>query len=97
MVVTIAARSDGVGELAEALDRHFLFLEQSGALIARRSRRLAQRARDVVDRTLRRWVWSDAGPKAALEAALEDVAAGRRSPYEAAAAVVSRIRGSGGA
>ena len=96
VVVTSAARSEGVGELVEALDRHFAFLEHSGALTARRSRRLARRTRDVVDRALHRWVWSDAGPKAALEAALEDVTAGKRSPYEAAAAIVARIRGSSG-
>jgi LAO/AO transport system kinase len=96
VVMTIAVREEGVGELAGALDRHFAFLERSGQLAARRSRRLAQRTRDVVDRALQRWVWSDQGPRAALEAALGDVAAGRRSPYEAAAAVLARIRGSTG-
>jgi LAO/AO transport system kinase len=94
VVVTAAARSEGVEQLAEALDRHFAFLGQSGALAHRRSSRLARRTRDVVDRALQRWVWSDAGPKAALEAALGEVAAGQRSPYEAAAAIVARIRGS---
>ena len=96
VIVTAAVRSEGVGELAESLDRHFTFLEQSGALADRRSHRLAQRTRDVVDRALQRWVWSDSGPKAALEAALGEVAAGKRSPYEAAAAIVARIRGSTG-
>lgn len=96
VMVTAAVGSEGVGELAEALDRHFAFLEQSGALADRRSRRLARRTRDVVDRALQQWVWSDSGPKAALEAALGEVAAGKRSPYEAAAAIVARIRGSTG-
>jgi LAO/AO transport system kinase len=96
VVVTVASRAEGVGEVAEALDRHFAFLERSGGLAGRRSSRLARRTRDVVDRALRRWVWSDAGPKAALEAALGDVAAGKRSPYEAAAAIVAGIRGNSG-
>lgn len=93
VITTVAPRSEGVEELAAALDDHFGYLERSGGLAARRSRRLAQRTRDVVDRALRRWVWSDAGPKAALEAAVGDVAAGKRSPYEAAEAIVARIRG----
>jgi LAO/AO transport system kinase len=93
VVMTVAPRSDGVAEVAAALDDHFAFLEHSGGLEARRSRRLAQRTREVVDRALRRWVWSEEGPKAALEAALADVAAGRSSPYEAASAIVARIGG----
>jgi LAO/AO transport system kinase len=95
VIMAVAPRSEGVGELAAALDRHFAHLERFGGLAERRSRRLAQRTRDVVDRALRRWVWSEAGPKEALEAAFGDVSAGRRSPYEAAEAIVARIRGGG--
>jgi LAO/AO transport system kinase len=94
VVVTIAARGEGVAELAAALDRHFADLERTGGLAARRARRLEQRMREVVDRALHRWAWSEAGPKAALEKALSDVTAGRRSPYEAAAEIVGRIHGS---
>jgi LAO/AO transport system kinase len=97
VLAAAALRSEGIGELAEALDRHFSYLERCGDLQARRGRRLAQRTRDVVERALRRWLWSEAGPRKALETALADVAAGRRSPYEAAAAMVERFRGSNGA
>ncbi|MGA2383485.1 MAG: methylmalonyl Co-A mutase-associated GTPase MeaB [Gemmatimonadales bacterium] len=92
VVVTTALRDEGVGELVEALDRHFGALEVSGDLEARRRRRLQVRTREVLERALRRWVWSDAGPKPAVDGALADVAAGRRSPYEAVAEVLERIR-----
>jgi len=92
VVVTTALRDEGVGELVATLDRHFAALEATGELAGRRRRRLEGRTREVLERSLRRWVWSDAGPKAAVAAALADVAAGRRSPYEAAAGVVARIR-----
>ncbi len=92
VVVTTAFRDEGVGELVETLDRHFAALEASGALAARRRRRLETRTREVLERALRRWVWSDAGPRAAVDGALADVAAGKRSPYEAAAEVLERIR-----
>jgi LAO/AO transport system kinase len=96
IVATIALSGNGIAELGEALDRHHAALELSGDLAARRGRRLERRTREVVDRAVRRWVWSEAGPKAALEATLADVAAGTRSPYEAAAAIVERIHGSEG-
>ncbi len=96
VVATVAARDEGVRELGAALDRHFDFLTKSGALAARRAKQREQRTREVVERALRRWVFSPAGPRAALEQALADVAAGRRSPYEAASGVVDRIRGGDG-
>jgi len=97
VIATAALRDEGIAELAGGLDRHFSHLERGGDLQARRARQLAQRTRDVLERALRRWLWSDVGPRAALETALGDVAAGRRSPYEAAAALVERFRGSNGA
>ncbi len=92
VLVTAAFRDEGVGELVATLDRHFAALEATGELEARRRRRLERRTREVLERALTRWVWSDAGPKAAVDGALADVAHGRRSPYEAAAAVVEGIR-----
>jgi LAO/AO transport system kinase len=94
VIATVAVRDEGIAELGGVLDRHDAFLQEAGRLRARRSRQLEQRTRDVFERALRRWVWSDAGRRAELETALAEVAAGRRSPYEAAADVMDRIRGS---
>ncbi len=97
VVVTAAFKEEGIAELAGALDDHFGWLERTGELAARRQRRLDLRTREVLDRALRRWVWSPGGPKVAVEEALASVASGKRSPYEAAADVVDRIRkGDGG-
>ena len=93
VIATIASRGDGVAELIGALDRHVKTLAASGELEAQRGRRLVQRTREVVDRAMRRWMWSPEGPSAALDAALSDVAEGRRSPYEAAERVVQTLRG----
>lgn len=92
VVVTTAIKDEGVAELVESLDGHFASLEATGDLAARRRRRLELRTREVLERALRSWMWSEAGPKAAVDEALTEVAAGRRSPYEAAARVVERIR-----
>jgi LAO/AO transport system kinase len=93
VIATIASQGDGVAELIGALDRHVAALVASGELEVQRGRRLAHRTREVVDRALRRWLWSREGPSAALDVALADVASGRRSPYGAAAWVVQTLRG----
>jgi LAO/AO transport system kinase len=94
---TVAASGEGVEALDAALRDHFAFLERGGELAARRLRQLERRTRDVMDRALRRWVWSEEGPREVVQAALREVAEGKRSPYDAAARVVERIRGSDGA
>ena len=96
VVATIASQGDGVAELIGVLGRHVATLATSGELERQRGRRLAQRTREVVDRAMRRWMWSPEGPSDALAAALLDVAEGRRSPYGAAELVVQSLRGGAG-
>ena len=91
VAATVASQGKGVDELVVLLDRHFAMLAGGGELERRRARRLEQRTREVVERALRRWMWSAEGPKAALDAALADVAAGTASPYGAAARIVRTL------
>ena len=93
VIATIAAKGEGVDALVAALDRHFEAAKAGGTLEERRHRRLVVRARDVIDRAVRRWVWSD-GQRAETFALLRDVGAGDRSPYDAAARVLARLKGS---
>ena len=94
VLATVASENTGVAELVDAIDRHYAHLEAAGTLADRRKRRREIRTREVVDRALKRWVWSEAGPKPEVEAALDDVAAGRVSPYEAAQGILARLQGS---
>ena len=94
VLATVASENTGVAELVDALDRHYAHLEAAGTLAARRKRRREIRTREVVDRALKRWVWSDAGPKRDVESALDDVSAGRVSPYQAAQGILARVQGS---
>ncbi len=91
VAATVASQGKGVDELVVLLDRHFAMQAEGGELERRRARRLEQRTREVVERALRRWMWSAEGPKAALDAALADVAAGTVSPYGAAARIVRTL------
>jgi LAO/AO transport system kinase len=93
VLATVASSGEGVSELVAALERHFADLEGTGRLEARRRMRLELRTREVVDRAVRRWIWSD-GQRDEIHALLKDVSAGVKSPYEAAARVVARLHGS---
>jgi LAO/AO transport system kinase len=93
VLATVAARGDGVAELVQAMDRHFAFLESTGRLAERRRMRLELRTREVVDRAIRRFIWAD-GQREEMDSLLRDVAGGVKSPYQAAAAVVTRLHGS---
>lgn len=90
---TIASQGDGVPELVAAMDRHFAAWSASGRLAERRAMRMQLRTREVVERAVRRWIWSD-GQQEEMDAVMKDVAAGTRSPYEAAASLVARLQGS---
>ncbi len=90
VLATVAHQGAGVADLAAALDRHFAWLEGSERLAARRRQRLEARTRDVLDRALKRWLRAD-GPNDAMVAALREVTAGERTPYEAAAGILARL------
>ena len=92
VLATVATIGEGVAELVAALDRHRAFLEGSGRLAARRRERLAERTRAVVERGLRQWVWEDTPAAELLAQQVEEMAEGRRSPYEVAADILEQVR-----
>jgi len=92
VLLTVAARGEGIAELVAALDRHHDWLVSSGQLAERRRRRLLDRTREVVDRATRRWVWGETRAEQTIEAHLDDVMEGRLSPYELAADVLEGLK-----
>ena len=89
---TVATRGDGVAELAAALDRHHAYLERTGQLREWRHRRVAERIRAVVNRSLRQWLWEQTRAEDLLTERLEAVTGGARSPYEVAAEILDHVR-----
>jgi len=89
---TIAETGDGVTELADTLERHLDWLNDSGEMSRRRRQRLAERVREEVARSVQRSVWQERGGAEALERALPDLEAGRVTPYDVAALI---LRGNG--
>jgi LAO/AO transport system kinase len=85
---TVAHRGEGIPELVETLDRHRVYLEESGELSQRRQRRLAERVRAVVERRLQTFVWREGAGEEILDDALPELESGELSPYAVADRIV---------
>ena len=94
---TVASTGAGVDELAAALDRHHAYLQAGGRLAERRRQRLAARTRAVLERSVRRWLLEGTRVEELLALRLDDVAHGRRSPYDVAAEILEQVKAGGGA
>ena len=92
VILTTATTGEGIGTLADALERHHAWMEQHGELAARRRQRFAARTREVVDRTMHRWVWGETRAEELLTERIDEVALGRLSPYELAAEIVAGLK-----
>ena len=92
VLLTTATSGAGIPEVAAALDRHYSWLSEHGGLAERRRSRFAARTREVVDRALRRYVWADTRAEELLRDRLDEVAAGRLSPYDLAGEIVAGVK-----
>jgi LAO/AO transport system kinase len=90
VIQSIGTTGQGVAELADALDRHFAYLERSGTLAARRRTRLRQRVVDVVEDRVRRRLWLNAATNAWLDEQMPTVESGMSTPFAVADALLAR-------
>ena len=83
IVKTVASRGEGMAEVVAEIGRHHAWLESSGELAARRTRR----ARDEIEAiavTALRARWGDLHGRTELDSLAEQVARGQSDPYAAA-------------
>src|SRR5918995_6873410 len=92
VLLTTAAKGEGISELVAALDSHHEHLTVSGELEQRRRRRLSDRTREVVDRATRKWIWEETRAEQLIDQRLDQVVAGQLSPYEVASEVVDGLK-----
>jgi LAO/AO transport system kinase len=77
----IATKGEGIDEIVTALDRHFVYLEESGKLSLRRRERLRERVMDIVEQKIRVRLWKDTATMSRLELQLPSVEEGRVTPF----------------
>ena len=87
---TVASKGEGVGELTEAVDKHFGYLERSGALRERRRARLRARVVEVVESKVRRRLWSDDSTNRWLDERLGELESGGTNPFAVAEELLAR-------
>jgi LAO/AO transport system kinase len=87
---TVATKSEGFADVMTALDRHFRYLEASGALAQRRRARLRERVVDVVGERVHHRLWKDAGTNRWLDDQLDALEAGTTNPFDVADALLAR-------
>jgi LAO/AO transport system kinase len=90
VVKTVAAQRQGLGELMEALDKHYAFIEASSELRRRRARRAAEEIEAIALEAVRARFgrFSDHGALGTLAAEVVD---GKLDPYAAADLLVDQL------
>lgn len=83
IVMTVASRDEGVGELWERVEQHFVHLEASGELTERRRARARGEVEAIVLELLRARL-GGVGADGGLDTLAREVAEGDRDPYTAA-------------
>lgn len=81
VMLTVAHKGEGLPELVASLNRHWQYLEASGALQDRRRRRLREQVMDVAETRLHRRLWNDPQVIAFVDAVLPRLERGEVSPY----------------
>lgn len=77
----VAAKGEGTGELVDAIDKHFGYLERTGELRRRRRERIVNRVVEVAERKMRRRLWGDPTTTQWLESRVDDLESGTVTPY----------------
>ncbi|HEU4564357.1 MAG TPA: methylmalonyl Co-A mutase-associated GTPase MeaB [Gemmatimonadaceae bacterium] len=90
VLATVAARDEGVADVAAAVDRHFTYLERTGALRERRRQRLRERVVEVTEQHARRRLWSDPHTNQWLDAQLPALERGATTPFAVADELLAR-------
>ena len=90
IVMTVAAKDEGVAELWERVEEHFAHLEASGQLAGRRRARARDEVQAIVLERLRARL-GGVGDETGLDALAREVAEGRSDPYAAAERLLSEL------
>jgi LAO/AO transport system kinase len=87
---TVAAQGEGITDLVAAVDRHFHYLERSGALRTRRRARMRARVVEVVESQVRRRLWGDDATNRWLDDRMPDLESGKTNPFAVADELLAR-------
>ena len=90
IVKTVASRNEGLDQVVAEIDRHHAWLESSGELAVRRTRRARDEIEAIALTDLRRR-WDDVHGRSELDELAAQVAAGESDPYAAAETLLAQL------
>jgi LAO/AO transport system kinase len=91
VIQAVASEGAGVVEVAQEVEAHRKFLEESGTLRQRRRLRLEDRIAGLVEETVREQLWNEES-RSLLKSRAEEALGGTVTPYGAAEALVNLYR-----
>ncbi|MEP6507602.1 MAG: methylmalonyl Co-A mutase-associated GTPase MeaB [Gemmatimonadales bacterium] len=91
VLASIAAKGEGIGAIAESLDRHFSYLQTSGRLRGRRRERIVERVVEVVEKRMRQRVLQPADVLTWVQARVDELESGSVTPYAVADDLLGRF------
>jgi LAO/AO transport system kinase len=90
IVKTVASKGEGLADVVAEVARHFAWLESSGELAGRRTRRARDEIEAIAVTALRRR-WGDVHGRSELDDLASAVAAGASDPYAAAETLLAEL------
>ncbi len=96
VISTIANTGDGAAELYEAIVRHRKFLSKNGLMEKKRRKSVENRIMMITEEKLKETFWTDHYIKEKSETLVQEVLAGRRSPYGASRELLASFPGKKG-
>jgi LAO/AO transport system kinase len=91
IVKTVATENKGTKEIADEINRHREFLQQSGYFTKNRETRAKIRIKEIVEEKIREELWSENSEKS-LNLSLKNVVLGNLSPYHIAEKILEEFK-----
>ena len=91
IISAIAFENKGIKEIADEINRHKEYLQQSGKFSERREHRTKIRIKEIVEDKIRNKLWNESG-KNSLNFSLEKVILGNLSPYHIADEIIENFK-----
>lgn len=91
IIKAVALENTGIAEIAEEIERHKNYLQNSGKFISGREERVRARIKEIVEGIIRENLWQEVGENS-LNSSLEKVVLGNLSPYHIAEEIVDKFK-----
>jgi len=88
IIKTIAVQNEGIGEIANEIEKHKEYLTSNNLLLKKREQKTKNRIKNIVEDNIREELWSESG-EISLNLLLEKVVFEKLSPYHIAEEIIA--------